>query len=114
MEVIGDPKGFNCIIPDDIADTCGTAIKALKTLKENGAEDVYFTVTHAVLSGNAVEELNNAPFAGIWFSDSCLSEENKKRIKKLEIISTAKLIAKIIDNLHNGKSVTELWHNNGD
>lgn len=111
MEVIGDPKGYNCIIPDDMADTCGTAIKCLKTLKENGAKDVYFTATHAVLSGNAVEDLNNAPFSGIWFTDSCISEEDKKKIKKLEIISTAKLIAKIIDNLHNGKSVTALWNN---
>lgn len=111
MEVIGDPKGFNCIIPDDIADTCGTAVKCLKTLKENGAKDVYFAATHAVLSGNAIENLNNASFSGIWFTDSCISEENQKKIKKLEIISTAKLMARVIDNLHNGNSVTELWHN---
>lgn len=111
MEVIGDPKGFNCIMPDDIADTCGTAVKCLETLKANGAKDVYFLATHAVLSGEAVENLNNAPFSGVWFTDSCLSKENSKKIKKLEVISTAKLLAKIIDNLHNGKSVTELWHN---
>lgn len=111
MEVIGEARGYNCIIPDDMADTCGTAIKCLKTLKENGAKEVYFTTTHAVLSGKAIENLNDAPFSGVWFSDSCLSEENKKKIKKLEIISTAKLIAQIIDNLHNGDSVTELWHN---
>jgi ribose-phosphate pyrophosphokinase len=111
MEVIGDPRGFNCIMPDDIADTCGTAIKCLQTLKNNGAKDVYFAATHATLSGNAVADLNDAPFAGIWFTDSCISEENKKKIKKLEMISTAKLVAKIIDNLHNGESVTALWHN---
>lgn len=111
MEIIGDVKGFNCIIPDDMADTCGTAIKCLTALKENGAKDVYFTATHAVLSGDAVKNLNNAHFSGIWFSDSCLSEENRKKINKLEVISTAKLIAKIIDNLHNGKSVSALWHN---
>src|SRR3989344_4545931 len=111
MEVIGEPKGFNCIIPDDMADTCGTAVKCLKTLKENGAKDVYFSATHAILSGNAVGELNSASFSGIWFTDSCLSEENRKKIKKLEIISTAKLLARVIDNLHNGNSVTELWHN---
>lgn len=111
MEVIGSPRGFNCIMPDDIADTCGTAIKSLKTLKENGALDVYFAATHATLSGNAIEDLNHALFSGIWFTDSCLLEEDKKKIKKLEVISTAKLIAQVIDNLHNGNSVTELWHN---
>ncbi|MFH1201027.1 MAG: ribose-phosphate diphosphokinase [bacterium] len=111
MEVIGDPKKYNIIMPDDMADTCGTAIKALKTLKENGALDVYFTATHAILSGDAIANLNNAPFSGIWFTDSCLSKEARFKIKKLEVISTAKLIAQIIDNLHNGDSVTELWHN---
>jgi ribose-phosphate pyrophosphokinase len=111
MEVIGDPKGFNCIIPDDIADTCGTAVKALETLKANGAKDVYFAATHAILSGDAINNLNKVPFSGIWFTDTCLSEENRKKIKKLEVIPTDKLITKVIDNLHNGVSVTELWHN---
>lgn len=110
MEVIGDAKGYNCIIPDDMADTCGTAIKTLQALKDSGAKDVYLTATHAVLSGDAVKNLNNAPFSGIWFSDSCLTEENKKNIKRLEVIKTGKILAKIIDNLHNGNSVTELWH----
>jgi len=109
-EVIGDAKGYNIIIPDDMADTCGTAVKALKTLKDAGAKDVYFTATHAVLSGDAVENLNNAPFKGVWFTDTCLREEHRTKIKRLEIISTSKLIAQIIDNLHNGASVTELWH----
>ena len=111
MEVIGDIKGYNAIMPDDIADTCGTAIKALQTLKENGAKDVYFAATHAVLSDDAVENLNKADFTGIWFTDSCLSNENRKKIKKLDVISTSKLIAQVVDNLHNGKSVTQLWHN---
>jgi ribose-phosphate pyrophosphokinase len=111
MEVIGDPKGFNCIMPDDMADTCGTAVKCLKTLKENGALDTYFVATHAILSGEAIDSLNEAPFSGVWFTDTCLSEENSKKIKRLEVISTAKLIAQVIDNLHNGNSVTELWNN---
>lgn len=111
MEVIGDIKGFNAIIPDDMADTCGTAVKCLKTLKENGAKDVYFTATHAILSGNAIENLNNAPFTKVWFSDSCISDEARKKVKNLEIIPTAKMIAMIIDNLHNGNSITALWHN---
>src|SRR3989338_3773450 len=111
MEVIVDPKGYNCLIPDDMADTCGTAIKCLETLKKNGAKDIYFAATHSILSGNAVENLNKAPFTGIWFTDTCLTEEHRKKTKKLEVISTGKLIAQVIDNLHNGISVTELWHN---
>ena len=110
MEVIGDAKGYHCIIPDDMADTCGTAVKALQALKASGAKDVYFTATHAILSGDAVNELNAAPFTGIWFADTCLRESDRKQIKKLEVIHTGKLIAHIVDNLHNGASVTELWH----
>ncbi|MES2023321.1 MAG: ribose-phosphate diphosphokinase [Patescibacteria group bacterium] len=110
MEVIGDPAGYNCIIPDDMADTCGTAVKTLKALKDAGAKDVYFAATHAVLSGDAVANLNNASFAGIWFTDSCIPEEKKKMIKNLEIIPTSTLLAQMIDNLHNGESVTALWN----
>lgn len=111
LEVIGDPNGFDCIIPDDIADTCGTAIKCFKVLKEKGARNIYFTATHAILSKDAIENLNSVKFSGVWFADTCLSLEKSPKIKNLEIISTAKLIAQIIDNLHNGNSVTELWHN---
>jgi ribose-phosphate pyrophosphokinase len=112
MELIGDIKGYNAIMPDDMADTCGTAVKSLGALKAAGAKDVYFSATHAVLSGDAVKNLNGAPFKAIWFTDSCLSDENRKNIKNLEVISTAKMVAMIIDNLHNGDSVTALWHNN--
>ena len=111
MEIIGDPKGFNIIIPDDMADTCGTAIKVLKVLKENGAKDVYFTATHGILSGEAIKNLNESNFSGIWFTDSCLTKEAQSKLKKLEVIGTSKLIAQVIDNLHNGISVSELWHN---
>jgi ribose-phosphate pyrophosphokinase len=111
MEIIGEVKGYHCIIPDDMADTCGTAIKSLNALKEAGAKDVYFAATHAILSGDAINSLNKASFKSIWFTDSCISDDARKKLKKLEIIPTSKLVAKIIDNLHNGKSVTELWHN---
>jgi ribose-phosphate pyrophosphokinase len=111
MEVIGDPSGYDCVIPDDIADTCGTAVNCLKALKDEGAKNVYFTATHAVLSGDAISTLNSASFSGVWLTDTCLSEENEKKIKKLEVISTTKLIAQVIDNLHNGNSVSALWHN---
>lgn len=110
MEVIGDIDGYNAIIPDDIADTCGTAVKTFKTLKEKGAQDVYFSATHPILSGKAIENLNSVEFAGVWFTDTCLSDEHRKSIKNLEVISTAKLIAQVVDNLHNGDSVTELWN----
>ena len=110
MEVIGDPNGFNCIMFDDMADTFGTAVKGLDTLKKYGAKDVYMFATHAVLSGNAIANLNGADFSGVWFTDTCIDESKKNEIKNLEIIPVSKLLAQIIDNLHNGKSVTALWN----
>ena len=111
MEVIGDIRGYNAIIPDDMADTCGTAVKSLKALKEAGAKDVYFWAAHPILSGDAISNLNGASFKKIWFSDTCLSADARRKLKNLEVIPTAKLIAQVIDNLHNGDSVTALWHN---
>ncbi|MDQ5954896.1 MAG: Phosphoribosyl pyrophosphate synthase [Patescibacteria group bacterium] len=113
MEVIGDANNFHCIIPDDLADTCGTAVKTFKALKDRGAKDIYFTAIHGVLTGKAVENLNSADFKEVWFSDTCDFTEKEKLIKNLQIMPTANLIAKVIDNLHNGKSITDL-SKNGD
>ena len=113
MEVIGDPAGYHSIIPDDLADTCGTAVKTFKVLKERGVKDVYFTAVHGVLTGKAVENLNSVDFKEVWFSDTCDFSGKQKLIKNLVIMPTAKLIAKVVDNLHNGKSVTDL-SKNGD
>ena len=108
MDVIGDPSGFNCIIPDDIADTCNTAKKTCIALKEKGAKDVYFSAVHPVLSGNAIENLAEADFKEVWFADTCNLYDKKESIKNLGIISTSKLIYKVINNLHNGWSLTDL------
>lgn len=107
MEIIGDPRGYNCIIPDDIADTCGTAKNSFFALKEAGALDIYFAAVHPILSGNAIQNLAEADFKGIWFNDTC-DLNNKLGIKNLEIIPTAKWIAEIVTNLHNGGSITDL------
>ena len=108
MEVIGDPKGFNCIMPDDMADTCGTAKKSSKALKDRGAMDIYFTAVHPLLSGKAIQNLEEADFKEVWFNDTCDFKKKRKFIKNLEIIPTGKLIANIVNNLHNSTSVTDL------
>lgn len=108
MEIIGDPAGYHCIIPDDIGDTCGTGLKSCIALKEKKALDVYFAIVHAILSGNAVENLNEAGFSGLWFTDTCDFSKKRDLINNLEIISSDKLIAKVIDNLHNGSSIIDL------
>jgi ribose-phosphate pyrophosphokinase len=114
MDIIGDPRGFNCIMPDDMADTCGTALKSFIALKEKGALDIYFSAVHPILSGNALENLAKADFKGIWFCNTCNLEEKVDKIKNLDIIPVTKLMAKVIDNLHNGESITDLSKNGVD
>lgn len=113
-EVIGDPSGYNCIMPDDMADTCGTAAKSFKALKDKGAKDIYFAAIHGILSGKAIENLMSVDFSGVWFSDSCDFSERKHTIPKLEIIPSAKLLANVIENLHNGGSITDLAKNGSE
>lgn len=111
MEVIGDPSGYHCIIPDDIADTCGTAKKASFALKQKGAQDVYFYSVHPILSGKALENLKEADFKAVWFTDTCDLYWKKEEISNIEIIPSGKLITKVIKNLHNGDSITDLTKN---
>lgn len=108
MEIIGDPRGFDCIIPDDMIDTCGTAIKTYNALKDMGANDIYLLAVHGILSGNAVENLNSVDFKGVWITDTCNLKSIHKSINNLEVISSSRLLARIVGNLHNGLSITEL------
>lgn len=111
MEIIGNPEGYNLIMVDDMADTLGTAVEGFLALKKRGAKDIYFATTHAILSGKAMENLARAQFSGLWFTDTCFIDKDKiKKISKLEIISTVKLISNIIKNLHDGQSITTLWN----
>jgi ribose-phosphate pyrophosphokinase len=115
LVVHGDLQGSDIIFIDDMADTCGTAKGAAIAAKERGARKIYFFATHPVLSGNAVENINFGKFDGVYFTDTIpLSSEQKKSIKNLKIISVAKLAAQVIDNIHNGQSVSGLWNGNGN
>lgn len=113
LDVHGDLKGSDIIFIDDMADTCGTAKGAAIAAKERGAHKIFFFATHPVLSGNAIANINEAGFDGVFFTDTIpLTDEQKKGIKNIKIISVCKLAAQVIDNIHNGHSVSGLW--NGD
>ncbi len=111
--VHGDLEDSDIIFIDDLADTCGTAKGAAIAAKERGAGKIYFFATHPVLSGNAVQNINDAKFDGVFFTDTIeLSGEQNKSIKNLKVITVAKLAAQVVDNIHNGKSVSGLWNGN--
>ncbi len=108
MNVIGDIEGKNVIIVDDIADTAGTITKAAKVLKDFGAKSVYAACTHALLSGPAIERIEDSPIEKFVITDTIpLSEE--KKIDKLEIVSVAPLFAEAIRRIYQNESVSKLF-----
>lgn len=108
MNVIGEVKGKNCILVDDMVDTAGSITQAAKALKENGAKDIYCVSTHAVLSGPAVERLKGAEFKEIIFTNTIMVPE-ENRLPNMKILSTASLFGEALRRIHEGESVSSLF-----
>jgi len=109
MHIIGDVVGQHCLIVDDLIDTAGTLVKASEALLRAGAKSVRACATHAVLSGPAVERIENSDIEEVVVSNSIpLSEiaDNCPRIKQL---SVAPLLAKAIQSIHEDGSVSTLF-----
>ena len=108
MNVIGEIEGKNCIILDDMIDTAGTISKAAKALLEKGAKSVMCCATHGVLSGEAIQRLNEVNFSEIVLADTIDIPETKK-INKLTKLSVGKLFANAIERIHNEESISSLF-----
>ncbi|ADQ15413.1 ribose-phosphate diphosphokinase [Halanaerobium hydrogeniformans] len=107
MNVIGEVKGKNVILLDDIIDTAGTITEAAKVLKEKGAKDVYACCTHALFSGPAVERLKNAPINKIVVTNTIAQKDNE--LENLEVLSVAPLVGEAIDRIFKDLSVSVLF-----
>jgi ribose-phosphate pyrophosphokinase len=105
MEIIGDPRGKNIIIIDDLVDTAGTLCKAADLLMENGAKTVCAYCTHGVLSGSALENLEKSKIQKLYISDTVVEYVDHP---KIEIVSCAEILAKAIENLITNKSFSTL------
>ncbi len=108
MHVIGDVKGKNCILVDDMIDTGGSISGAARALKENGALNVYCYAAHGVFSGNAYEKLGDAPFEEIIFTDTIPVNQSKK-LPNMRILSVADLFGEAIKRIHKGESISSLF-----
>jgi ribose-phosphate pyrophosphokinase len=109
MTVIGDVRGHKCIIVDDICDTAGTLCKAAETLIEAGATEVHSYITHGVLSGPAVERVQNSVMKSLVITDSIAPTETVKAAKNIRIVPTAPMFAQAILNIWGGMSVSSLF-----
>lgn len=108
LNVIGDVKGKNVIIRDDIVDTAGTLTQGANFLVKLGAKDIYACLTHAVLSGRSVELIENCPISKVVVSDT-IDTQQKKLSHKFEVASVAKIFGEAIKRIHVGESVSSLF-----
>jgi ribose-phosphate pyrophosphokinase len=109
MNLIGDVKGRNTLIVDDIIDTAGTLVKTADALIREGATQVYAACTHAIFSGPAVDRLEGSKITEVVATDSVPLSEAAKKMKNLRILSVADLLARGIRSIHEETSISELF-----
>ncbi len=109
MNVIGDVQGQNCLIVDDLIDTGGTLVKGADALLEYGAASVSACATHAVLSGPAVERIQESRIKEVVFSNSIPLSDEARACSKIRQLSVAPLLARAVQSIHEETSVSILF-----
>ena len=109
MNIIGDVEGRECFMIDDIVDSAGTLCNASDALIKQGATKVYSYVTHGVLSGKAVERVNNSSLTKLLITDTIEESDAVKKSDKIEVISISSLLGEAIKRISDEKSVSSLF-----
>ena len=109
MHLIGDVRGKKAIILDDMIDTAGTLTQAARALKDHGASSIYACATHGVLSGPAIERINDSPIEEILITDTIPLGDKAAITTKVKVLSVAKLLAEAIRRIHEDESVSSLF-----
>ena len=109
MNIIGDIKGKTALLLDDMVDTAGTLTQAADALVKAGAKKVAACCTHAVLSGHALEKINQSALEKMVVSDTIPLKPEAQSCKKIVILSIASLLGEAIKRIHNNDSVSSLF-----
>ena len=109
MNIIGRVRGKDCLMVDDLVDTAGTLVKGVEALLEQGATSVTACATHAVLSGPAVERISNSALKELVVTNSIPLEPSAAACTKIRVLSVAPLLARAIQSIHEGGSVSTLF-----
>tara|TARA_B100000965_G_scaffold404163_1_gene434182 strand:+ start:788 stop:1723 length:936 start_codon:yes stop_codon:yes gene_type:complete len=109
MNIIGEVENKTCILLDDIADSAGTLCNAAKALKESGAKEIYSYIAHGVLSGNALNKINDSEIKELVLTDSIEASEQIKKAKNVRHISIAPLMGEAIKRINSDSSVSALF-----
>ena len=108
MNLIGDVNGKNVIMLDDMIDTAGTITNAANALKEFGAKDIYACCTHAVLSGPAIERIENSAISELIVLDT-IRLPKEKEIDKIKVLTVAEMFGEAIKKIFSNESVSVLF-----
>jgi ribose-phosphate pyrophosphokinase len=109
MNIIGEVKNKTCVIVDDIIDSGGTIVNAAQAIINKGAKDVYVYITHAVLSGSAVERIEKSKIKKLITTDTIDNSKKIGKSKKIEVISIAPIMSEAIKRISNSTSVSSLF-----
>lgn len=106
VNIIGDVNNKNILLVDDLIDTGGTFVSAIKALKENGAKKIYGAITHPLLSGDAIEKIENSELETLYVTDSI---PLKKECKKIVVRTASELFAEAIIRSNRNESISSLF-----
>jgi ribose-phosphate pyrophosphokinase len=109
MNIIGDVKGRDCVLLDDMIDTAGTLTNAARALHDHGARRIFACATHAVLSGPAVNRIIDSPLTEVIVTDSIPLREEAKASSKFRVATVSKLLGEAIRRIHNSDSISSLF-----
>src|SRR6185503_5352527 len=108
LHVVGEVEGRTALIVDDMIDTAGTLVKAGEALKRNGAETVYATATHGVLSDPAIQRIDASPIKEVVITNT-IPADRACQSSKIKCMSVAGLLAQAIVSIHDETSVSKLF-----
>lgn len=109
LNIIGEVNNKTAIVLDDMVDTAGTLLEATKSLLEKGAKEVHACVTHAVLSGPAVNRIENSSLTSLVVTDSLPLRAQAAHCQKIKVVPSSRLFAESIKNIHNEDSISTLF-----
>jgi ribose-phosphate pyrophosphokinase len=109
MNIIGEVRGKHCLMVDDLVDTAGTLVKGVEALLAQGARSVTACATHAVLSGTAVERIQASALQELVVTNSIPLCEQAQGCEKIQSLSVASLLARAIQSIHEGGSISTLF-----
>jgi ribose-phosphate pyrophosphokinase len=109
MNIIGDVKGHDCLILDDMVDTAGTLTEGVSALKNAGAGVICAACTHAVLSGPAIQRINDSAIDELIVTNTIAMDSKQKECRKLTVLSVGPLLAEAITRIHEESSLSSLF-----